>query len=121
MNKNDIKFEEVKKTVKKLKEILKILNFSEQEAEKQLFELSEIINLKIILKLFKGKTLEERDKFNNSEEIKEFIEKNYSPEEIKQVIKKVTKETIQEYFEILFGGMSQQEAEKVSLLLKEFK
>jgi hypothetical protein len=114
----------IQQNIQKIEEIMKILNFSDKEIKKQTKDLGEVLLMAIIAKVFEGKDnqiiKETFGKENlNEEEIKKFLENNYSKEELQNLIKEELTKIIAEYFGIILKGTSEEKLLAIEKVLEE--
>jgi predicted adenine nucleotide alpha hydrolase (AANH) superfamily ATPase len=85
---------EVEKLLDKVKTILKILDFSDEQIIKQIKELGEIMLMSVWLWLGEIKNVQPAETLKqefSQENLEKFLNENYSKEEIQQIVKQVSK------------------------------
>ena len=108
---------QVKEEIEKVRQILEILNFSPAEINARMQKLTELILLNISTNLLLEKNYRSKNGKMNFEEIEKFIKENYSPNEVKKIVKESATATIADYFEQILKNVSKEKLAQIEKML----
>lgn len=110
---------QIVKEIEKIKNIMKILDFSDEQIEKQVKELGEVLVMTIWIKLIEGKDSSAIQGEPNEDDIKNFVKDNYSPEEAEKIIETESEKIITGYFTEIMKDAPQEKLEQIKTILEE--
>lgn len=110
---DDILTTKIEKEVEKVKNVLKILDFSEEEINEHLGKISNLLLLNIAADILISKGYRSKDGKLDISEIENFVKENYSADEIKKVVEKSAVEVIRDYFEQILDGVDKEKIAQI--------
>ena len=96
---------------------MKILDFSDQEAENQLQDLNEILTMAIWARFAEGKDTKSLGEAPKPEEIELFIKNNYTQEEAQNIFTKESGKIIGEYLKEITKDAPQDKIDQIKTIL----
>ena len=102
---------------KKLGEIFKILEFSEKESLQQLEALGERLLLDVVAQALADSEDVLGEEIQSKDDVAEFLLKNYSPEEIKNMTDLVFRDVVVEFFAKLIKDVEADKKEQIEEIL----
>lgn len=116
---NTILQKNIEEGFKKMKAILAILDFSDEQIIKQVKELGEVLLMSIWVRIGEAKKnqlTETLKKEFSQENLEKFLNENYSKEEIQQIVKEESEKIIADYFEEITKGVSEEKLSEIEKL-----
>ena len=83
--------------MKKIREVLKVLGYSDVEANAQLEKLGNVLMMEIAAEVLSRKGYESENDIPNKNEIADFLQKQYNEEEIDELIRSVSNDVVSGY------------------------
>jgi hypothetical protein len=112
-----IQDETIQKEIQKLKEILKILNFSEEDINKQLAQLEILISLSVTAEILKIKGFQLTDSEISKEEAEIILKEKTSPEEVREIGKEISSKFLSDYFDAITENITEEQIKKIQEIL----
>lgn len=109
--------EQIQKNLQKLKDIMVILNFSEEEIAKQTSSLGEVLIMSAWAKASEGKDTSAISQKPTQEELQAFLKANYTPEEIQKIMQEEGEKVIGGYLAEITKGVAQDKLDKIDVVL----
>lgn len=114
----------ISETFEKIKTILKILDFSDEQIIKQMKELGEVMIMSIWLRFSETKnnqSLQTLKQEFTQENLEKFLNENYSKEEIQDIIKQESEKIITDYFTEISKNASEEKLSAIEKVLEDIK
>lgn len=109
--------EKLETEMKKIREVLKVLGYSDVEANAQLEKLGNILMIEIATEVLSRKGYESKNDIPNKNEIADFLQKQYNEDEIDELIRSVSNDVVSGYLVEILNSVAD---EKKVLVRKIF-
>lgn len=103
--------------IQKIKNVFKILDFSEKEITKQLARIGQLLMMQISIEALARKGYKTNDGKFDYNDIEKFLKENYSQEKVKNISKEVGNKFITNYFANVLKNISKEQETKIKAIL----
>lgn len=103
--------------IQKIKKVLGVLDFTEQEIAKQLDKIGKLLMMKISIEALEKKGYRSIDGKFDYVGIEKFLKENYSQEEIKNISKEIGTKFIVDYFANIMKDITNEKRIKIETIL----
>lgn len=104
--------------IKKIRKVLEILNFKPDEIDKAVVQIEKIMTAKIFTEVLERKNFKPKNKKYDFEEVRNFLDDNYSKDEMAAVVKEVGTEFIANYFSSILKNVSEDKFEEIKVAIQ---
>lgn len=109
----------IDKETEKTREIFKVLEISPSETQKQIENLKQVLLMDMVAEACaeKGQTME--DVNFTQDEVEDYLTDNYEEKELEEILSRVSRDVMVEYFSKILKGAPEDKIEKVNAILEE--
>jgi|SRR6266702_77186 len=107
----------IDKEVAKTKEIFKILELNEKQANEHVEKIKDVLLMDMVAEAYaeKGQMIEDTN--FTQDDIEDFLTDNYEADEIKEILSRVSRDVIVEYFSKILKGAPEEKLVKINEIL----
>lgn len=107
----------IDKEIEKIEEIFKMLEFSEKVTKEHTEKLKNAILMDMVAEAFAEKGQMMEDANFTQDDIEDFLVDNYEKSEIEEILERVSRDVIVEYFSKILKGVDEEKLVKVNDIL----